>query len=102
MIIGGLDAAAEWLASVRERKRSATMVGSGIGARFGSGMNGISRRELLKRASAAAVVGGMAKLGFAQSASGSSTAAAAGKGFPEKFLWGCATAAHQVEGNNTN
>lgn len=68
---------------------------------IGSGMNGISRRELLKRASAAAVVGGMAKLGFAQSASGSPTAAA-GKSFPEKFLWGCATAAHQVEGNNTN
>jgi beta-glucosidase len=73
-----------------------------IGSGFGSGMNGISRRELLKRASAAAVVGGMAQLGFAQSASGSSTAAAAGKSFPEKFLWGCATAAHQVEGNNTN
>ena len=22
--------------------------------------------------------------------------------FPKGFLWGCATAAHQVEGNNTN
>ncbi len=69
---------------------------------IGSGMNGISRRELLKRASAAAVIGGMAKLGYAQPASGTSTAAAAGKSFPEKFLWGCATAGYQVEGNNTN
>jgi beta-glucosidase len=24
------------------------------------------------------------------------------KTFPDKFLWGCATAGHQVEGNNTN
>src|SRR5207245_930189 len=24
------------------------------------------------------------------------------RGFPEGFLWGCATAAHQVEGNNHN
>jgi len=24
------------------------------------------------------------------------------KSFPDKFLWGCATAGHQVEGNNTN
>jgi beta-glucosidase len=24
------------------------------------------------------------------------------KVFPDKFLWGCATAGHQVEGNNTN
>ena len=26
----------------------------------------------------------------------------AGNGFPAKFLWGAATAAHQVEGNNIN
>ena len=25
-----------------------------------------------------------------------------GKTFPDKFLWGRATAGHQVEGNNTN
>jgi beta-glucosidase len=24
------------------------------------------------------------------------------KSFPDKFLWGCATAGHQVEGNNTS
>lgn len=62
--------------------------------------NGISRRELLRGASAAAVVGGMAKLPFAQATAASATDKS--KAFPEKFLWGCATAAHQVEGNNIN
>ena len=31
-----------------------------------------------------------------------SGAADKSKSFPDKFLWGCATAGHQVEGNNTN
>lgn len=31
-----------------------------------------------------------------------STQKSAAKGFPAKFLWGAATAAHQVEGNNIN
>jgi len=65
-----------------------------------SELNGISRRELLRGASAAAVVGGMAKLPFAQATAASATDKS--KAFPEKFLWGCATAAHQVEGNNIN
>jgi beta-glucosidase len=68
-----------------------------------NGLAGMSRRELLRTASAAAVVGGISSLPFAQSAAGnSSISAEKGKVFPEKFLWGCATAAHQVEGNNTN
>jgi len=69
----------------------------------GNGATGMSRRELLRAASAAVVAGGMSNFSFAQSAAGnSSTSADKGKVFPEKFLWGCATAAHQVEGNNTN
>ena len=59
---------------------------------------GISRREVLRQASAAAVLASVAPSGIAQSAS----AAPKGKTFPNKFLWGCATAAHQVEGNNVN
>jgi beta-glucosidase len=64
---------------------------------------GISRRELLRTATAAAAIGAMGKMSFAQaSPAGSSTPAEKGKAFPDKFLWGCATAAHQVEGNNVN
>jgi beta-glucosidase len=45
----------------------------------------------------------MGKLSFAQAAAGPApTAGKKGDAFPDKFLWGCATAAHQVEGNNTN
>jgi len=72
----------------------------------GSAKAGISRRELLRRASAVAVLGGMGKLGFAEGATAGGLQAAAAadksKSFPEGFLWGCATAGHQVEGNNTN
>lgn len=68
-----------------------------------NGPTRMSRRELLRTASAAVVVGGMSRFSFAQSAAGNSSISAdKGKVFPEKFLWGCATAAHQVEGNNTN
>ena len=69
----------------------------------------ITRRAMLQGASAAAVVG---VIGNATGAPGhnrvaSVDVAAAGAGdnsgtFPEKFLWGCATAGHQVEGNNTS
>jgi hypothetical protein len=68
----------------------------------GTAIKGMSRRELLKTASAAAVVAGMGKVSFAQTAASPSPAAGKGRAFPEKFLWGCATAGHQVEGNNTN
>jgi beta-glucosidase len=59
----------------------------------------MTRRELLWKASAAAALGAAGRLSAAQSNPGPATA---GGSFPEHFLWGCATAAHQVEGNNTN
>ncbi len=66
-------------------------------------VNGISRRELLRQASAAALIGGMGKLSFAAGRpADSAEQAEKSKAFPDGFLWGCATAAYQVEGNNTN
>jgi beta-glucosidase len=77
----------------------------------------MTRRSLLQAASAGAVVGivGTAPLAMAGAGTSAETrrgdqptdaasAAAAdkSKSFPDKFLWGCATAGHQVEGNNTN
>jgi beta-glucosidase len=59
----------------------------------------MTRRELLWKASAAAAVGAAGRLSMAQS---NPSPAATNGSFPEHFLWGCATAAHQVEGNNTN
>jgi beta-glucosidase len=68
-----------------------------------NGPTGLSRRELLRTATAAVAIGAMGRLSFAQaSPAASSTPAEKGKAFPDKFLWGCATAAHQVEGNNVN
>jgi beta-glucosidase len=55
-------------------------------------MKTISRRGLLRSASAPGVVGGLAKLSSAEK----------NKAFPDKFLWECATAGYQVEGNNTS
>ncbi len=66
-------------------------------------VHGISRRELMRRASAAVLVGGLGTLSFGETArSAPSMAPKNGKVFPDKFLWGCATAAYQVEGNNSN
>src|ERR1700683_1663739 len=74
----------------------------------------ISRRALLRKASAAAVAGIVGSGSIARAGGGTealerpprAVAAAGaekkGKAFPDKFLWGAATAAHQVEGNNTN
>jgi len=69
----------------------------------------ITRRTLLQSASAAAVVGMMGgtslvRTGGAKEPSIASASGVTdkGKAFPDKFLWGCATAGHQVEGNNTN
>src|SRR6266568_4502724 len=67
-----------------------------------TGASGLTRRELLWKASAAATVGAMGRLSFAQANATAAASAAQGKSFPDRFLWGCATAAHQVEGNNTN
>jgi len=75
----------------------------GMQTGVGNVAKGISRRELLRQASAVAVVGGLTKLSHGQTAKADTPQAAdKSKAFPEKFLWGCATAAHQVEGNNTN
>jgi beta-glucosidase len=68
----------------------------------------ISRRSLIQGASAATVVGILASNSIANASDNASlrkaSAALLGKSnsFPDKFLWGCATAGHQVEGNNTN
>jgi beta-glucosidase len=63
----------------------------------------LSRRDVLRVASAAALAAGMGKFSFSETSGGSSAdMAEKGKAFPDRFLWGCATAAHQVEGNNTN
>jgi Glycosyl hydrolase family 1 len=68
----------------------------------------LTRRTLLQGASAATVVGMVGSKSLSQTAAGDKpTAAASGsadksKAFPDKFLWGCATAGHQVEGNNTS
>lgn len=74
----------------------------------GSTLKPITRRNLLQGASAATVVG-MVGRSLAQAGSGNKPAASAApnsvdktKAFPDKFLWGCATAGHQVEGNNTS
>jgi beta-glucosidase len=59
----------------------------------------IYRREMLRGTSAHAVVSGLGKFKSFETreavASGSG-----GSAFPAGFLWGCATSAHQVEGNN--
>ena len=64
---------------------------------------GISRRDLLRQTTAAIAVGGLGKLALADSLAQDAAATAdKTKKFPDKFLWGCATAGYQVEGNNTN
>jgi beta-glucosidase len=69
----------------------------------------ITRRNLLQGASAAALAGVMgggpllAKSGGTQPAPLENPHPAdKSRSFPDKFLWGCATAGHQVEGNNTS
>ncbi len=52
------------------------------------------RRQLLQGAAAAVALGAAARFGAA--------AGAAHRRFPKGFLWGAATAGHQVEGNNTS
>jgi beta-glucosidase len=53
----------------------------------------MDRRGFLASAGAAALVG---------AATRGKAATQTAKGFPKGFLWGAATAAHQVEGNNLN
>ena len=52
------------------------------------------RRQLLQGGAAAVALAAAARFGAA--------AGSARKRFPKGFLWGAATAGHQVEGNNTN
>jgi len=66
-------------------------------------MKSISRRELLRQATAAIAVGGLGKLAWGDSLAQDAPAASDKiKKFPDKFLWGSATAGYQVEGNNIN
>src|SRR5437870_5340750 len=69
----------------------------------------ITRRTLFQGASAAALVGIIGGKSFTHTTDSGipsmpSTFAPADKSnsFPDKFLWGCATAGHQVEGNNSS
>ena len=67
----------------------------------------LSRRSLLRAASATALLGMVSGGAFANSGSGPASslgprATDKSKAFPDRFLWGCATAGHQVEGNNTS
>src|SRR5271165_2689693 len=66
-----------------------------------------TRRNLLQRASAAALVGligntSLARYVQSEQSPSASSPADKSKAFPKNFLWGCATAGHQVEGNNIN
>ena len=61
----------------------------------------------MQAVSAATVVGMVGGKSFSQTSAGNQPTApdasvGKSKTFPDKFLWGCATAGHQVEGNNTN
>jgi beta-glucosidase len=67
---------------------------------------GMNRRELIQKGAklALSVAGGNSLLATntTKAFSQSSDKPAPAKAFPAKFLWGAATAAHQVEGNNVN
>ena len=67
---------------------------------------GVSRRELMQKGAKFALGIGLGSrlLGSEGLLAESKNAGqpATGKSFPAKFLWGAATAAHQVEGNNIN
>ena len=60
-----------------------------------------ARREVLRGSAAALAAIGLAGAGLGASGSRQAGAAAA-KRFPEGFIWGTATAGHQVEGNDVN
>jgi beta-glucosidase len=60
-----------------------------------------ARREVLRGSAAALAAIGLASAGLGASGTGHA-AAATRKRFPEGFIWGTATAGHQVEGNDVN
>ena len=59
-----------------------------------------ARRELLRGSAATLAAIGLASAGLGASLAG--PAAATRKHFPQGFIWGTATAGHQVEGNDVN
>jgi beta-glucosidase len=62
-----------------------------------------TRRDLLRSASLTAAAGSLAPFALARPETlTTATYADKSKAFPDKFLWGAATAGYQVEGNNTN
>jgi beta-glucosidase len=60
-----------------------------------------ARREVLRGSAATLAAIGLASAGLGSSPTGHA-AAANRKRFPEGFIWGTATAGHQVEGNDVN
>ena len=65
----------------------------------------MNRREWVQKAATFAIsasLGGRLLAGGASAASVANRMPVGSKAFPAKFLWGAATAAHQVEGNNIN
>ena len=60
-----------------------------------------ARREVLRGSAATLAAIGLAGAGLGTARSGQA-AAATRKRFPEGFIWGTATAGHQVEGNDVN
>ena len=75
----------------------------GINRVVPGGPRDMTRRDLLRGASTAIAAGALGKLAFAAPSNEPSTAVGEKNGaFPDKFLWGCATAAYQVEGNNVD
>ena len=59
----------------------------------------LTRREFLGTGVAA---GAAVAAGAGRTAAAAGAMQSAGTSFPKDFLWGAATAAHQVEGNNIN
>jgi hypothetical protein len=63
-------------------------------------VSSMTRRELLRSAFGHSGGGGTGSAG--DGGQDKAGAAEKSKAFPKKFMWGCATAAYQVEGNSIN
>jgi beta-glucosidase len=62
----------------------------------------ISRREVLLGISASTAISGLSNFNFIDKKAAVNVSSNKSSAFPAGFLWGCATSAHQVEGNNTS